>query len=164
LARILIEAWARYRFINNNRLPDGGVVMREQTRALTVTPYRLLLAEDNREMRGFLARVLRQSGYDVVECPDGMAMLTHLAGFLLPNGIGREKIDLIISEIRLPGVSGMEVLEGRPTRGGFPPMILMTASGDEKTHERAARLGVAAMIDKPFDVNDLLGEVRAILH
>ena len=56
--------------------------MKEQTKALTMAPYRLLLAEDDREMRTFLARVLRQSGYDVVECTDGIAMLTHLAGFL----------------------------------------------------------------------------------
>lgn len=138
--------------------------MKEQTKALTATPYRLLLAEDDREMRTFLARVLRQSGYDVVECTDGMAMLTHLAGFLLPNGVAREKIDLIISDTRLPGVSGMEVLEGRPARGEFPPMILMSAFADGKTHKRAAQLGAVAMLDKPFDVNELLGEVRAILH
>ena len=137
--------------------------MKEQTKALTTTPNRLLLAEDDREMRKLLARVLRQSGYDVVECPDGMAMLTHLADFLLPDGFSREKIDLIISDIRMPGVTGMEVLEGRPTRGDFPPMILITAFGDDATHARAAKLGAAAMLDKPFDIDDLLDEVKAVL-
>jgi len=125
--------------------------------------YRVLLAEDDKEMRRFLGQALRKSGYEVVECPDGMAMLTHLADFLLPEELGPETFDLIISDIRMPGISGMEVLEGKPKQRDFPPMILITAFGDAETYARAMTFGAAAMFYKPFDIDDLLGTVKSIL-
>ncbi len=128
------------------------------------TQFRVLLAEDDKEMRRLLAQALRNCGYDVVACPDGMAMLTHLADFLLPEELGPEQFDLIISDIRMPGISGMEVLEGKPRQKTFPPMILITAFGDDETHDMAAALGAAAMFDKPFDLDDLLGTVKSILQ
>jgi DNA-binding response OmpR family regulator len=127
-------------------------------------PYRVLVAEDDYEMRKLLAGTLKDSGYDVVECPDGMAMLTHLAAFLLPDEFSQEKIDLIISDVRMPGITGMEVLEGKPRHRAFPPMILITAFGDDQTHAMAAQFGAAAMLDKPFDMDDLLGKMTEILH
>jgi len=129
-----------------------------------MNPYRVLVAEDDYEMRKLLAGTLNDSGYDVVECPDGMAMLTHLAAFLLPDEFAQEKIDLIISDVRMPGISGMEVLEGKPRHHAFPPMILITAFGDDQTHAMAAQFGAAAMLDKPFDMDDLLGKMTEILH
>ena len=135
-----------------------------QSRKDEMNVYRVLLAEDDKEMRRFLAQALRQSGYDVVECPDGMAMLTHLADFLLPEELGPEAFDLIISDIRMPGISGLEVLEGKPKRRDFPPMILITAFGDDETHTLAGQFGAAAMFDKPFDIDDLLGTVKSILQ
>jgi DNA-binding response OmpR family regulator len=63
----------------------------------------------------------------------------------------------------MPGVTGMEVLQGKPERTDFPPMILITAFGDDETHAQAAECGVAAMFDKPFDVDELLETVNAIL-
>ncbi len=125
--------------------------------------YRILLAEDDKEMRTLLTLALKKAGYEVVACPDGVDMLTHLAAFLLPFETVRESFDLIISDIRMPGVTGMEVLQGKPKRADFPPMILITAFGDDETHAQAAECGVAAMFDKPFDVDELLEKVNAIL-
>ena len=125
--------------------------------------HRILLAEDDKEMRTLLALSLKRAGYEVVACPDGVDMLTHLAAFLLPYKPAHESIDLIISDIRMPGVTGMEVLQGKPENADFPPMILITAFGDDETHAQAAESGVAAMFDKPFDVDELLEKVNAIL-
>ena len=125
--------------------------------------YRVLLAEDDFEMRALLSMALRKSGYTVVECSDGIGMLTHLAAFLLPDEFANAPVDLIISDIRMPGVTGMEVLEGKPEKRGFPPMILITAFGDEETHALAERFGAAAMFDKPFDVDVLLEKVKDVL-
>ena len=130
---------------------------------VAIDANRVLLAEDDREMRALLALSLRKYGYDVVECADGVSLLTHLAAYLLPTEYNREQFDLIISDIRMPGVTGMEVLEGRPEIAEFPPMILITAFGDEETHRSAKKYGAAAMFDKPFDVDDLLEKVRSIL-
>ncbi|MBW1788759.1 MAG: response regulator transcription factor [Deltaproteobacteria bacterium] len=57
----------------------------------------------------------------------------------------------------------MEVLEGAPKNEGFPPMILITAFGDEETHVLAKEFGAAAMFDKPFDMDDLLAKVQELL-
>ena len=126
--------------------------------------YRILLAEDDKEMRTLLMLALKRSGYEVVACPDGIDMLARLAAFLLPFKSAGESFDLIISDIRMPGVTGMEVLQGKPQAGYFPPMILITAFGDEETHADAAEYGAAAMFDKPFDVDELLEKVNAIVR
>ena len=125
--------------------------------------YRVLLAEDDSEMRALLAMALVKSGYDVVECSDGIGMLTHLAAFLLPDEFAGEPVNLIISDIRMPGVTGMEVLEGKPQNRDFPPMILITAFGDAETHALANQYGAAAIFDKPFDVDLLMEKVKEVL-
>ena len=125
--------------------------------------YRVLLAEDDYEMRSLLTMTLRKSGYEVVECADGIGILTHLAAFLLPNEFGKEPVDLIISDIRMPGVTGMEVLEGTPKNRNFPPIILITAFGDTETHALAHQFGAAAIFDKPFDLDVLLEKVKDVL-
>lgn len=114
-------------------------------------PARVLLAEDDAALRRLLADKLRKDGYVVEEAESGLELLTRL-------GIQRGAFDLVISDIRMPGVSGLEVLEG--LRNGYEPgswaipVILITAFGDPETHAEAARLG-AVIFDKPFDVDDL---------
>jgi two-component system response regulator (stage 0 sporulation protein F) len=122
----------------------------------------ILLAEDDEEMRSLLALMLRKEGYRVTECPDGLSLLDTLSSFFLPSE--EHKIfDLIISDIRMPGVTGMEILMGANELDNFPPIILITAFGDKETHIQAERLGAAALFDKPFDIDDMLKKVRAIL-
>ena len=123
---------------------------------------RVLLAEDDEELRKLLTWSLHKEGYKVTECTDGMVLLNYLDGYLFlgeANGF-----DLIISDIRMPGITGIEILEGLHTHENFLPMILITAFGDEETHAQAHRLGAAAIFDKPFDIADLQAKVREILH
>jgi len=122
---------------------------------------RILVAEDDRDMRVLIASSLRSQGYFVTECDNGVQLLDRLAGFLLPqNG---HRYDLVISDIRMPGVTGLEVLKGLYQCVNAPPMVLITAFGDQQTHESAARAGAAAVFDKPFELNDLLTKVREII-
>ena len=128
-------------------------------------PCRILVGEDDAEMRCVLAEALRGRGYTVVECGDGLSVLNKLSSVLLsPEVRAREpeEFDLVISDIRMPGVTGLSILEGVNLFDLFPPMILITAFGDEQTHAEANRLGVAAMFDKPFDVDDLLRKVEEL--
>lgn len=55
----------------------------------------------------------------------------------------------------LPGWVGLEALARVCRRAGAPPVILLTAFGDEATHHRALEIGVLVLIDKPFDIDDL---------
>lgn len=123
--------------------------------------YRILLAEDDLEMRKMLAWSLREEGFEVTECYDGDSLMKRL-GFLDTLG-ETETFDLIISDIRMPGVTGTQVLEAIKDYEDFPPMILITAFGDEDIHLKAKKLGAAVVIDKPFDIDDLLATIVQII-
>lgn len=121
-----------------------------------------MLAEDDDELRKLLAWSLHKKSYEVTECADGMVLLNYLEDYLfLGETTG---FDLIISDIRMPGITGIEVLEGLHAHENCPPMILITAFGDKETHAQAHRLGAAAIFDKPFDIEDLLANVRETLY
>ncbi|RLC05838.1 MAG: hypothetical protein DRH34_01650 [Deltaproteobacteria bacterium] len=127
----------------------------------TENDYRVLLAEDDLEMRKMLAWSLREEGFDVTECKDGNSLMKRL-GFLDTLG-ETETFDLIISDIRMPGVTGTQVLEAIKDYEDFPPMILITAFGDEVTHIRAKKLGAVVVIDKPFDIDDLFTTIAQVI-
>jgi CheY-like chemotaxis protein len=126
------------------------------------TPPHILVAEDHADMRNMLVQSLRRAGYQVTEVPDGWGLLTLLGACLL-HSQDEEPVDLVISDIRMPGVTGMEVLRGAEDAPEFPPIILITAFGDQRTHEEAERLGAKAIFDKPFDLEDLLARVQEIV-
>jgi DNA-binding response OmpR family regulator len=122
---------------------------------------RILLAEDDDEMRALLAWLLRRDHYDVIECVDGLDLASKLGTFMplrQPAGL-----DLVISDVCMPGVTALEILESMRGREDLPPVILVTAFGDAYSHSEAARLGAAALFDKPFEMRDLLAKVRELL-
>jgi DNA-binding response OmpR family regulator len=130
-------------------------------KSLTRCAPHILLAEDDHEMRSLLALSLRRAGFRVTSCRDGSDLLSQLTPFILHQApVG---FDLIVSDIRMPLITGLEILEDLPQREGFPPIILITAFGDQHTHERARELGAAATLDKPFNIEDLLALVRESL-
>lgn len=120
---------------------------------------RLLLADDDAAMRGLLARALRRAGYDVVEACSGSELLERLASGLLSEP--PLKFDLIISDVRMPGFDGLYVLASLRQLSVETPVILITAFGTTATHAAAAHLGAFALLDKPFDVDDLMALVRS---
>jgi|ERR1700733_1029530 CheY-like chemotaxis protein len=131
-------------------------------------PPHILLAEDTDEMRNVIAIRLRQQGYSVTECSDGAELLARLGVYLHPETVEQKsesprKYDLVISDVRMPGVLGTSVVEGAAECPNFPPTILITGFGDHDMHEQARRVGVAAVLDKPFDMSDLLDKVRSVI-
>jgi DNA-binding response OmpR family regulator len=124
-------------------------------------PARIMVADDDAEMRSLLTSVLRRDGYEVLEAPSGSALLEEFA-VLLYRGEALP-VDLIISDERMPGVLGLEILSGLREAHWPTPFILITGFGDEKIHSKAARLGAAAVFDKPFDVDALREAIPGIL-
>lgn len=129
---------------------------------------RILLADDSDDMRTLIAMRLRQNGYAVTECRNGAELLAELKDYLHPGLAPQAKkpqgrVDLIISDIRMPGVFGTSVVEAAGEYPNFPPTILITAFGDDQTHAAARRFGARAVLDKPFDLNVLLEKVREVL-
>jgi len=113
---------------------------------------RILLAEDDAEMRSLVAGALRLDGHEVVEVADGGGLLRQIANAMTSDGPAI--YDLVLSDIRMPVCNGMQVLEClRQTRWGTP-VILMTAFGDHRTRVEVESMG-AFLVDKPFDLDDL---------
>lgn len=119
---------------------------------------RIVLAEDDPELRRLVADKLRRAGYDVVELSSG----ERLAEYLFAEG-GISEVDLVLTDIRMPGLSGMDMLAYMSARGDAPRVILVTAFGDWQVHEEARRLGALAVFDKPLDLDSLANFLRGTL-
>jgi CheY-like chemotaxis protein len=120
----------------------------------------VLVAEDDDEMRKLLAKVLYADGYAAVECRDGVDLFRQLEPFVVRRAA--LDFDVIVSDIRMPGLTGLEILEDLHDCRGFPPMILITAFGDAGVHARARKAGAAAVLDKPFGTEELLNKLHEI--
>jgi DNA-binding response OmpR family regulator len=123
---------------------------------------RVLIAEDDDEMRRLVAEALRKDGYEVLEAADAQQLLAELVRSDLWTGNRRGAIDLILTDIRMPGCSGLDIMEILREAEWQTPMILMTAFGDRETRSRAEGLG-AVLLDKPFRIDVLLATVKASL-
>ena len=121
----------------------------------TGTPHRpcVILAEDDREMRMLVATTLRRDGWDVVEASDGIDLLDCVAWMLhRAEDCGS---CILLSDVRMPGMSGLQALQQLRELGWPGEIILITAFGDDATHARARELGARAVLDKPFDLDVL---------
>ena len=121
----------------------------------------VLLAEDDHEMRSLIAWTLQKAGYKVVNCRNGFELFQRLRANLRKSRI--RGYDLVLADIRLPGLDDFDVLEDMQSRAKCPPIILITSFGDDDTHLRAQRMGVEAMFDKPFDMDDLVRVVGELV-
>lgn len=115
---------------------------------------RVLIAEDHGPMRDLLSMLFRSHGFEVIQATSGMALIDLLAEHLL-GGSELEPADLLVTDYRMPGVDGLEVLRGIQELGWKMPIILTTAFGSRAIHEEATALGAAAVFDKPFDLDEL---------
>jgi CheY-like chemotaxis protein len=130
-------------------------------RPITGTSACIAVAEDDADMRDIVAGALRRDGYGVIELPTGVALLFQLA-HQYRRYEPHPRIDLIVSDLRMPTMTGLEILRGL-RQGRCPtPFILMTAFGDPETRREAQSLG-AVMLDKPLSLADLRREVRRLL-
>ncbi len=114
-------------------------------------PPHVLLAEDDGQLRRLVGDALRERGLIVLEVASGGGLLQTLGSCLLGE---LPPPDLVLSDQRMPGTTGLEVLEGLRRARWELPFVLFTAFSDPALVERAARLG-ATVVDKPCDVDDL---------
>ncbi len=114
---------------------------------------RILVADDQANIRETIHYVLTQCGCHVETASDGAEALAHLAG--------QPRYDLVISDIRMPHRNGYEVFAAAQKIGHNPPVILMTGFGYDPDHSivRASKQGLAAVLSKPFKVERLMEEI-----
>ncbi len=116
---------------------------------------RVLVADDDRAIRESLSRALELAGYDVVLAADGVAALT---------AVHRAEVGVIVLDVMMPGVDGLGVCRVLREQGDRTPILMLTAKVD--TPDRVAGLDAGAddYLVKPFEVDELLARLRALLR
>lgn len=120
---------------------------------------RIMIAEDDAEMRTLISWSMLNAGHEVLHARSGLELLDRVA-VAQRDGM---PVDLVITDVRMPGMNGLEALDWLSELKCKAPVIVITAFGDRKTHSEARRLGAWAVVDKPFDLDDLQILVDEIL-
>jgi len=154
-----IEVWSRpgegSRF--TVRLPvttETPPPVTEPPVARTDRSARILVVEDETEVRDVLAEVLRTQGHEVVACADGMSALTHVNG---------PAFDLALVDLSMPGWSGWDVAKELRTAQPGVPIALITGWGDQIDFGDARTRGIDYLMAKPFNVDDITRLVAGVL-
>jgi two-component system, cell cycle response regulator CpdR len=114
---------------------------------------RILLAEDDDSLRGFLTRALERAGYDVTSCADGEEAATHL----------EEAWDLLLTDIVMPGMDGIEVARLAAARQpGLRIMFITGFAAVALTAGERAPAG-AKVLSKPIHLREIVAEVERMM-
>ncbi len=115
----------------------------------------ILLAEDQADIRDLIALNLRHAGYDVTPVADGRAALDSQA---------ERGSDLLILDLMMPGLDGLEVCKALRARGRATPILMLTAKSTELDRVLGLELGADDYLTKPFSMAELLARVKALLR
>jgi len=119
------------------------------------SPLRVLVVDDEPAIRRFLRTSLRAEGHDIVEAETGEAALAE---------IRRRAPDLVVLDLGLPGVDGLEVIRRLREAGSAVPIIVLTSRTDERGKVEALDLGADDYVTKPFGIDELAARIRAALR
>jgi CheY-like chemotaxis protein len=123
----------------------------------------ILLVQDDKSTRRLLAAALRLDGHRVVEISNGDDALDWLGPGLVDGDLERIP-DLVVSDVHLPHLTGLELLELLQARVRRIPVILIAGLPDPETHAQATRLGARCLLERPFFLGDLRAAVQSALR
>ncbi len=113
----------------------------------------ILLIDDDTELTGLLTEVLQYEGFEISQANDGEAGLAAVS----------DEIDLILLDVMMPKLNGMETLK-RLREKWATPVLMLTAKGEEIDRVIGLELGADDYLPKPFSDRELLARIRAILR
>ena len=114
-------------------------------------PGNILIIEDNKELAGLLAIHLRDQSFEVILCHDGNEGFSQLE-----NG----HFDLVILDLMLPGISGMEICKKIRARKNYVPVLMLTAKSSELDRVTGLEIGADDYVTKPFSITEVLARIR----
>ena len=122
---------------------------------------RVLVAEDNPALRGLIADVVTSEGYEVVEAANAFE-LEQAIGISASSG-PTEAFDLVVTDIRMPGKSGLDALSELRRAGSYSRFVVVTSFPEDATERRIRELD-AKLLAKPFSLGELRALMKAILY
>ena len=119
---------------------------------------RILVIDDEELIIRSLAKLLEKNGFEVFVAKNGQDALIMAE---------EKEFDLIISDVRMPGMNGVEAVRGiyevlKRREGKIPPGIFITGYADKESEQAVARLNPIAYIYKPFDIVELVQKVKGV--
>jgi len=118
-------------------------------------PRKILVVDDDAEMRALLADELRQEGYEVAEAADGAEAVVACRS---------SEFDLLLMDKNMPGPSGLDLLPGFRRTCPRARIVMMTAFGDVPSYVEAAEKGAADFLFKPFRMEEMKAAVRKAME
>lgn len=121
---------------------------------MTERRQRVLVVDDEEDVRILVCRLLVEMGYEVDSAGDGAEGIAHLEAV---------RPDLMILDLMMPGVDGWAVLRYLKEKGETLPVVILTARGDHDSFTRGIREGASAYVFKPFRFHELIATCQALL-
>lgn len=122
---------------------------------MSASPPKVLVIDDEPPIRKLLRMGLSAHGYEVLEAPSGRVSLELLE---------QEKPDLVILDLGLPDIQGLDLLRMIRSRNESVPIVVLSSRGDEAGKVQALDLGADDYVTKPFGMDELLARMRAALR
>src|SRR5262245_22476808 len=128
----------------------GQELNKHSMSAQNLRNIRTLVVEDSEDMRDLMTLLLEEAGYETLAAADGRAALKYIEN-------DREFIDLVITDVQMPEVSGHEILAAVRAQRGETPVIVITAFGSVEQAVGMVKAGAFQYLTKPFKKDKLLG-------
>jgi anti-anti-sigma factor len=125
----------------------------------TITGRRIVVAEDEPGIRSILVEALESVDHEVIGAENGKDALTAINSFF---NMGRH-IDLLITDIKMPTMNGLELIENLEKQGLFVPVLVLTGFGDKELLIELLRRGCRDYLDKPFKLSELIDRVDVVV-
>ena len=114
---------------------------------------KILIAEDESLIMKTMELCLKREGHEIICCMDGLIALEK---------IEENNPDLIILDIMLPYISGLEIVGKVKQMGSTVPIIVISAMGQQAVAEEALKIGANEFISKPFNINELISHISRL--
>ncbi|MBM2815244.1 MAG: response regulator [Ignavibacteria bacterium] len=116
---------------------------------------KLLIVDDEIDFLDTIALRMEMRGFEVTKAPDGFSAL---------ESAEKNKYDIVLLDLKMPGINGQEVLEKIKNKNEGIEVIILTAHGSEEVSKETTELGAFCFITKPIDIDRLVTVIRLALE
>jgi two-component system, OmpR family, phosphate regulon response regulator PhoB len=125
---------------------------------------RVLIVEDEELIRETVALGLAEEGFEILIAEDGLTALEMLGGTANASRVSRPEVNLVILDLMLPGMNGLDLCRLLRHQGIDVPILILSAKGTETDRVVGLEIGADDYLTKPFGMRELIARCRALLR